>query len=83
MILAHVRQNSENGKMYIMSLEMAQLLTGVTKLLFEYPGPIYKHVNDPYLDLMRPFLVKHSLSMSIPGLWTPVLQRHFDKTQWR
>ena len=79
MILAHVRQNSENGKMYIMSLEMAQLLTGVTKPLFEYPGPIYKHVNDPYLDFMRPFLAKHSLSISIPGLWTPTLQRHLDK----
>ena len=28
--------------MYIMSLEMAQLLTGKTKPLFEYLGPVYK-----------------------------------------
>lgn len=80
MLMAHVREkNSKNSKMYQMTLEMAQLLFGTSKALFQSPEQPHKYVSDPYIDFMMTFLAENNLSIEIPGLWTPTKHREKDQ----
>ena len=80
MLMAHVREkDSENGKMYRMTIEMSQLLFGTTKPILQSPEQPRKYISDPYIDFMMTFLTEHELTIEIPGLWRP--EKHRDKDQ--
>ena len=80
MLIAHTREKeSENGKMYRMILEMAQLLFGTSESILQSPEQPHKYVSDPYLDFMMTFLSEHDLSIAIPELWKPTKQREKDQ----
>ena len=62
-----MRQESENGKLYRIVIDSAQLLAGISKPILEHPSIALPQVNDPYFNCVRKFLAETDLSIATPN----------------
>jgi hypothetical protein len=69
-IIQHVQQHDENGTMYIMIFEYAQLLSSVAFLILQNPCPTLLHITNPLIVLICQFLAESGLNIVIPQLGT-------------
>ena len=61
-----MQQENENGKIYTIVIDSAQLLAGTSKHILELPSIAIPHLTDPYLVSIRTFLAETDLSIVTP-----------------
>jgi hypothetical protein len=63
-----MRDENENGKIYRIVIDSAQLLAGISKPILEHPAIVIPHLNDPYFICIRKFLAETDLNITTPQL---------------
>jgi hypothetical protein len=70
-IIQHIQQNDENGKMYQMIFDYAQLLSGVAFPILQNPRPMLPHISDLLITTIHQFLAENGLNIVIPPIYIP------------
>jgi hypothetical protein len=70
-IIQHVRQQDENGKMYNMIFDFAQLTAGTQFPILQYPSRRLPQVKEPFVVEMRKFLSRCKTNIVITELYIP------------
>jgi hypothetical protein len=70
-IIQHVRQQDENGKMYSMIFDYAQLLAGTQFPILQHPDRRLPHVQEPLIVTIRQFLSRCKINIVITKLYIP------------
>jgi hypothetical protein len=70
-IIQHVRQQDENGKMYNMIFDYAQLTAGTQFPILQYPTRRLPHIKEPFIVEMRKFLSRCNANIVITELYVP------------
>jgi hypothetical protein len=77
-IIQHVHQQDNNGKMYNMIFDHAQLLAGTQFPLLQYPNQKLPHIQEPFIVAIRQFLARCNANIIITDLYTPGPLREND-----
>lgn len=77
-IVQHLRQQDDNGKLYKMIFEFAQLLAGVPYPILQYPTTELPHISEPLIVEVRKFLVRCGMNIAIPDIYKPGPLREND-----
>jgi hypothetical protein len=70
-IVQHVRQQDENGKLYNMIFDHAQLLAGTQFPIMQNPTRRLPHVTEPFIVAIRKFLTQCNMNIVITDLYIP------------
>jgi hypothetical protein len=77
-IVQHVRQQDQNGQMYNMIFDFAQLIAGTQFPILQFPNRRLPQMAEPFICEMRKFLTKCSMNMVITDVFLPSALRIDD-----
>jgi hypothetical protein len=70
-IVQHVRQQDENGKLYNMIFDFAQLTAGTQFPILQFPNRQLPQMSEPFICKMRKFLTKCNMNIVITDIFLP------------
>jgi hypothetical protein len=70
-IVHHVRQQDENGKLYNMIFDYAQLIAGIQFPILQFPNRRLPQMTEPFIVEIRKFLARCNMNIVITDVFIP------------